>query len=127
MYLDDILTAIGKIIEYTKGYDYPVSYTHLDVYKRQPCYISPINETRSVASVGINKLNRPFSSVIVPVSVSYTHLDVYKRQERLPPQKTSGALYPVSAQVWVQSCSVHLHGSAACGRFQPQQDDPESF
>ncbi len=23
MYLDDILTAIGKIIEYTKGYDYP--------------------------------------------------------------------------------------------------------
>ena len=40
----------------------PVSYTHLDVYKRQ----MPIH-----LSVQMNTMNYP---------VSYTHLDVYKRQ-----------------------------------------------
>ena len=57
----------------------PVSYTHLDVYKRQECitnilifykiYLSP-------RKYSVNKTIYVYSST----SVSYTHLDVYKRQ-----------------------------------------------
>ena len=41
-----------------------VSYTHLDVYRRQPL---------TMASAGV-------ASMVASRSVSYTHLDVYKRQ-----------------------------------------------
>ena len=47
-----------------------VSYTHLDVYKRQPDCIAPWIP----ASVG------PTYSLGTDPPVSYTHLDVYKRQ-----------------------------------------------
>ena len=47
----------------------PVSYTHLDVYKRQEC-----GSFRSCANAG----KRKAATSIIPVS--YTHLDVYKRQ-----------------------------------------------
>ena len=43
----------------------PVSYTHLDVYKRQPLCWAALY----------------FLTVLVLLPVSYTHLDVYKRQE----------------------------------------------
>ena len=49
-----------------------VSYTHLDVYKRQGVDIKALSEILGHASVNIT-LNRY-------VPVSYTHLDVYKRQ-----------------------------------------------
>ena len=65
----------------------PVSYTHLDVYKRQgytffdtaECYTgtNPDGSTaynEEAVGMGI----KPFRDKIVPVS--YTHLDVYKRQ-----------------------------------------------
>ena len=42
----------------------PVSYTHLDVYKRQSLHCATINH----------------ANVIEIAPVSYTHLDVYKRQ-----------------------------------------------
>ena len=66
----------------------PVSYTHLDVYKRQPlrvalsgtpvtpggaieiAYLLGRHEALSRIETGIRKLE----------AVSYTHLDVYKRQ-----------------------------------------------
>ena len=60
---------------------HPVSYTHLDVYKRQDVEI--------VADV-INKRNDGTSSdeegdqLGLP-AVSYTHLDVYKRQAQYSP------------------------------------------
>ena len=47
----------------------PVSYTHLDVYKRQLQYSAP----RLPSADG-----RPRARAVRPVS--YTHLDVYKRQ-----------------------------------------------
>ena len=59
-----------------------VSYTHLDVYKRQPLSfiirnrssflnISPIGSIMSIAVLSEGRASTP---------VSYTHLDVYKRQ-----------------------------------------------
>ena len=47
----------------------PVSYTHLDVYKRQALFLSSL-------------LLRVSGHVSQP-PVSYTHLDVYKRQAHL--------------------------------------------
>ena len=48
---------------------YPVSYTHLDVYKRQ-MFLREITHT-------VNAFN-DMADIVRPVS--YTHLDVYKRQ-----------------------------------------------
>ena len=59
----------------------PVSYTHLDVYKRQ-AYLIRLNRHRFCDSHDILRqalLHRQrLINVVVPVS--YTHLDVYKRQ-----------------------------------------------
>ena len=53
----------------------PVSYTHLDVYKRQGSrrYSFPIRQTM-IRTLGFSWKG----AVYTPVS--YTHLDVYKRQ-----------------------------------------------
>ena len=55
-----------------------VSYTHLDVYKRQALTGAQVKQLRSMA----HHLN---PAIIIGKSdvnaVSYTHLDVYKRQE----------------------------------------------
>ena len=79
----------------------PVSYTHLDVYKRQvsngisgPEMPDLIGVTRRIAELTL--ANRGITATITeeyddevpvneviyqyPVAVSYTHLDVYKRQ-----------------------------------------------
>ncbi|WP_212648487.1 hypothetical protein, partial [Enterococcus sp. 6D12_DIV0197] len=55
----------------------PVSYTHLDVYKRQNIHFS--FSTSGLFSWNKRKLNR-FSDTDCYIPVSYTHLDVYKRQ-----------------------------------------------
>ena len=56
----------------------PVSYTHLDVYKRQ-AYISQMwAEAMEIYRSGMFKLS---FSPAMQRSVSYTHLDVYKRQQ----------------------------------------------
>ena len=47
---------------------YPVSYTHLDVYKRQK------QKKRTITKSRVKK------SLLAATTVSYTHLDVYKRQ-----------------------------------------------
>ena len=69
----------------------PVSYTHLDVYKRQ------IRQNADWARYG-----RIHISIVMirkscnPVSVSYTHLDVYKRQmETLDPKSPNHILVGV--------------------------------
>ena len=61
-----------------------VSYTHLDVYKRQlyddvGCWKVPHAFFDEMRGAGIEA--RSFLKVRFPLSVSYTHLDVYKRQE----------------------------------------------
>ena len=61
----------------------PVSYTHLDVYKRQILNRVITNITikiQPIASVGIFLCKPSNNRVVEPGPVSYTHLDVYKRQ-----------------------------------------------
>ena len=60
-----------------------VSYTHLDVYKRQPMY--DIKEGVAWDNIpftpALEELARNTRSVCFgSLAVSYTHLDVYKRQ-----------------------------------------------
>ena len=59
----------------------PVSYTHLDVYKRQSLLFSNHNNEKLRSEVEMNcQPICPFYGQGID-SVSYTHLDVYKRQE----------------------------------------------
>ena len=59
-----------------------VSYTHLDVYKRQAVTAGP--STRDAGRVAQPSAGRWATSVRRSSPVSYTHLDVYKRQPRGP-------------------------------------------
>ena len=54
-----------------------VSYTHLDVYKRQDVPISPNKKIIYLAALVLG-FGIPVAIIYIPVS--YTHLDVYKRQ-----------------------------------------------
>ena len=56
----------------------PVSYTHLDVYKRQP--LRRIIECEAL--VFCMSVCESLGVILLPVS--YTHLDVYKRQIDMP-------------------------------------------
>ena len=53
----------------------PVSYTHLDVYKRQP-----FSTGEAKAQRGVGRREIGHGHLAWRASVSYTHLDVYKRQ-----------------------------------------------
>ena len=57
----------------------PVSYTHLDVYKRQRLLGADGGE-RMVPSSELKKGDVVMVSAGGVIPVSYTHLDVYKRQ-----------------------------------------------
>ena len=79
----------------------PVSYTHLDVYKRQRNALLDIQQqkqtNREITSAALPQLSGSFSANYFPNvavqsfpnfiaaatygAVSYTHLDVYKRQQ----------------------------------------------
>ena len=71
-------------------YALPVSYTHLDVYKRQALDAPVVGEPLLVEVLGPEDVGGGDGAVIVGVAgsadgihpVSYTHLDVYKRQAR---------------------------------------------
>ena len=76
--------SILEIIPSKEDVISPVSYTHLDVYKRQPLHLigSRFHRTeenkllrRRTQEIVINLLCQPCID-----TVSYTHLDVYKRQ-----------------------------------------------
>ena len=62
----------------------PVSYTHLDVYKRQIqttlTRVMDPNEYDSLLNTLVASFSNINSEIIVFSPVSYTHLDVYKRQ-----------------------------------------------
>ena len=51
----------------------PVSYTHLDVYKRQSLFLF-------ISNLVLARLLSPDDFGCIAMPVSYTHLDVYKRQ-----------------------------------------------
>ena len=58
----------------------PVSYTHLDVYKRQVPYCPKCQQYRfPMYNVAVSMIVVDEETGKIPVS--YTHLDVYKRQE----------------------------------------------
>ena len=61
----------------------PVSYTHLDVYKRQSLLSYPseeaLHQLDPTQLLG-GSLNMSDHLMLTSVTVSYTHLDVYKRQ-----------------------------------------------
>ena len=58
--------------------DQPVSYTHLDVYKRQMDQQTALERQQAL----YREKNAHLRQYLEPVEpVSYTHLDVYKRQE----------------------------------------------
>ena len=56
----------------------PVSYTHLDVYKRQISYRVAARSGSGAEAATLT--SRSARSIPATRSVSYTHLDVYKRQ-----------------------------------------------
>ena len=56
----------------------PVSYTHLDVYKRQ-AYFRVYSGTMNSGSYVLNA-TKDKKERVGRIPVSYTHLDVYKRQ-----------------------------------------------
>ena len=71
----------------------PVSYTHLDVYKRQPL-IMLLMALSAASDYALQNLGVVINSDMIRniaettpreaadlITVSYTHLDVYKRQE----------------------------------------------
>ena len=60
----------------------PVSYTHLDVYKRQSLswVIVAADETNKEVAIGWGAIVSSLITLLATASVSYTHLDVYKRQ-----------------------------------------------
>ncbi len=58
----------------------PVSYTHLDVYKRQPPPLSKSTDETFVGAYPWNKSREAIGRDRPLTPVSYTHLDVYKRQ-----------------------------------------------
>ena len=66
--------------EYFGFGDKPVSYTHLDVYKRQVG--TQIKDIHIRRTEGVSRnLSMKKARAMMKIPVSYTHLDVYKRQE----------------------------------------------
>ena len=76
--ISSLMTALGGLINWGTVQQpflmgiVAVSYTHLDVYKRQvsPTFRTAANAVNILRQVAVNGI----------IAVSYTHLDVYKRQ-----------------------------------------------
>ena len=72
----------------------PVSYTHLDVYKRQTLLSARISGAEGALSSVSSRLFpfmlMPYLQSLSTAAVSYTHLDVYKRQGMNPAVKNRG-------------------------------------
>ena len=67
----------------------PVSYTHLDVYKRQVLGI--LRDGDNAAAVRLHSVGLDLeTSRQRVIAVSYTHLDVYKRQSEYCPVRNRG-------------------------------------
>ena len=66
-----VLLHLAVLLPSVNDHCSTVSYTHLDVYKRQTIYGMTIKQMQ--VTLRVNQAKR--------MPVSYTHLDVYKRQE----------------------------------------------
>ena len=86
----NMAAMLEKLVQYPAGSLYAVSYTHLDVYKRQYMFCFTFNGDhrniigsqffRGKSMAENNKSFNLISHQLVQIPVSYTHLDVYKRQ-----------------------------------------------
>ena len=74
--IDQFLLVGGSLLKTSK----PVSYTHLDVYKRQLLYYDPEWDTNGNGSYDEGESYQDYLAWQRVGTVSYTHLDVYKRQ-----------------------------------------------
>ena len=70
-----------------------VSYTHLDVYKRQI-----LGSLDRFMAYLIEETKGKFPTWLAPTPVSYTHLDVYKRQAHRLPLRLRPELYQLCVQ-----------------------------
>ena len=61
----------------------PVSYTHLDVYKRQEIARKAVSFIREGECIILDSGSTTTEIAKLLTPVSYTHLDVYKRQIQL--------------------------------------------
>ena len=87
----------------------PVSYTHLDVYKRQ-ALATTISGTGGMLVLFYllrRRMRRLGLKRIVPDPVSYTHLDVYKRQVRPSASVTPSA----HAVAQTQSARININAN----------------
>ena len=78
--VDENVLGVGESNSYVT--DNPVSYTHLDVYKRQTWNFEPIDGTARMYFNAADAIEGFDSTTEDVLAVSYTHLDVYKRQRR---------------------------------------------
>ena len=80
---------------------YSVSYTHLDVYKRQEQALenanSKLDQYADALTAAGSRMKAAFNDN--PGSVSYTHLDVYKRQV----QRSAPRYELEKVQAWLES------------------------
>ena len=85
-----------------------VSYTHLDVYKRQGVY----NEEDGSMNLNPNSLEIRKNCFVEPnfEAVSYTHLDVYKRQQSVNVlhKKTSAYVQASTQSKMMRTMQEHL-------------------
>ena len=81
----------------------PVSYTHLDVYKRQVHTV--IDGDKANATLTQNFHNLTYFQIVTThaAPVSYTHLDVYKRQCHKPLSTQSLSRLPEKMQGTVRA------------------------
>ena len=81
--MPDEQVSVLDMQEYGYLYDGTVSYTHLDVYKRQGEIDEFVEKELLLdAAETMNALSEAEKTAVSPVS--YTHLDVYKRQPPRP-------------------------------------------
>ena len=91
-FIEDFIKEHGKPYDEATD-DYPVSYTHLDVYKRQGHAVIALRNGTTLTASDLETLPKisaidiyEFKYIFKPKDmqlaepVSYTHLDVYKRQ-----------------------------------------------
>ena len=85
--LENIDVAVSCLLGHLDDEVHAVSYTHLDVYKRQIHDSAEVDDSVLAMMATVCHAKIPLAPVVgvyslILVAVSYTHLDVYKRQFR---------------------------------------------
>ena len=117
-FAENEIAPISAEIDEKAEYPYAVSYTHLDVYKRQYIYKNNKDEYLYINESVEDKFSHQIDNEDCEIStetildmeaVSYTHLDVYKRQER-----------GIADDCW-HSCNGGAAGACLCDTARERQ------